>query len=191
MTPEPSTEIREPYPSGVYDMVEIQSRRVTDQMALPVDALEGVKKAKTDYCTKLAKLQEANQDVPDPDGVLKSLLPGAIRGAEKDAVQCVRELERIFEEAPSVAKEAVCILRNFERRVEAIPGVGAKLVKNFGEQVEKDQDAVMKASDLTEELRDASKAVVNFECMLGAAAASVLNAFEAVTRSLDSLADGV
>lgn len=139
-------------------MTEVQSKSVTDQMALTVDALVGVKKAKTDYCTKLTTLHEANQNVPDPPGVLKSLLPAAIKEAEKDAVRCVRDFERIFEEALLVAKEAVHTLRDFEMRVEATRKAGAELLKNFEEQVESNQDAVMKASELGEELRDASLA---------------------------------
>ena len=49
---------------------------------------------------------------------------------------------------------------------------------------------MVNALELTEELEGARKAVVNLECMLGAAAASVFSAFEAVIQSLDRLADG-
>lgn len=171
-------------------MSDIQSRSVTDQMALTVDALEGVKKANADYCAKLTALHKANQHVQDPAGVLTSLLPRAIKEAEKDAAQRVQALEEIVAETPLVAKDAVRILRDFEMRVDATRKAGTELVKNFVEQVESNDVAVIKASDLREELRDASEAVVNLECMLGEAAASVLNAFEAATRCLGRLADG-
>ena len=171
-------------------MSENQSRPATDPLVLTANTLQGVKSASADYCAKLATLQDANQRVPNPVGVQMSLLPRAIKEAKKDAARCVREFEEIVADAPSVAHEAVSILRKFERRAKATQKAGAGLVKSFGERVEKDRDAVEKVAELKEELQSARDAVVRLECMLGAAAAPVLNAFEAVTHSLERLAVG-
>lgn len=102
----------------------------------------------------------------------------------------MREFEGIVTDAVLVAAGAVKTLRDFERRVEAIRKAGAELVKSFGDRVGKDQDAVVKGSELSEELRGAREAVVNLECVLGAGSAFVSRALEAVTHSLESLADG-
>ena len=89
-----------------------------------------------------------------------------------------------------VAREAVSAPGEFEKRVAATRKAGAELVKSFGERVEGDPDAVEKLAELWEELQSARDAVVRLECMLGVAAASVLNAFETVTHALERLAVG-
>ena len=88
-------------------------------MAFTGDRLQGLKEASADYCAKLATLHEANRGVPDPAGVVTSLLPAAIKEAKKDAARCVREFEESVAGASTVAREAVGKLRECERQVEA------------------------------------------------------------------------
>lgn len=79
-------------------MIERQRQPATDRMAVTADPLQSVREASADYCAKMTTLQEANQGVPNPVGVVTSLLrvPSEKRRRTRpDACESSRESSRM------------------------------------------------------------------------------------------------